>query len=243
MWGGHDSVLSMLPAIHINSAPISKMKSILLIFSICLTINLPAQKAEVDLTKNFLFKDGLYLTYESFKNNQPDLLWEETKASLHTNPQTLITQVFSIKKDQEELSKNKLWGFCIDGLPFVRIEPKDSLSTIVEYAALTWRGKICYFSFERNEEKEIEMSAYNPLTRKAFRTTTIKRKVKHWEEKMLRFDDGAIEDFTINNFKTWIADDPDLLFTLNKMDKEKAEEELFQFLIDYSDRNVVFIKE
>ena len=219
------------------------MKFIYILLTMCTTFQLSAQNAEVDLTKNFLFKDGLYWSFDAFKNNRPDLLWEETEFSLHTNPQTLITQVFSIKKDSVDLKLNKLWGFSIDGLPFVRIEPDDSLAKISEFAALTWRGKICYFSFEKEELKEIEMSAYNPLTRRAFRTTTIKRKLKHWEEKMLRFDDGAIADFTIDNFKKWIADDPDLLFTLNQMDKKNVEEQLFQFLIDYSDRNVVFIKE
>jgi len=195
----------------------------------------------VDLTKNFVFRDGIYLSFESFKNNSPDVSWEKVKLVGYTNPQSLMTQVIEIQTDTGVFDLKTTWGMCVDGTPAIRI--KEDLGLMTHYAALLWRGKICYYYYEKEVEKEVEVSAYNPLTGKPFRTGIVKRKIPTILEKMLDWETGKKADFTVSNFKEWVAEDEDLIDRVNKMTEAEADEMLLDLLKNYSDRNVVFVRE
>ncbi|MEL6923671.1 MAG: hypothetical protein AAFO94_06440 [Bacteroidota bacterium] len=217
------------------------MKQLLVILFIGMAGMLTAQDGMVELTKNFVFRDGIYLSFESFKNNQPDLSWERMQLNGYTNPETLMTQVIEIETDTGALDLSRTWGLCIDGTPAIRV--RDSMGMMTYYAALLWRGKICYYYYERDVEKKVKVSAYNPLTGKPFRTAFVSRKLPTIFEKMLDWETGEEALFTVDNFKKWIADDEDLLLKLNEMTEAQADEILLELLQNYSDRNVVFVRE
>lgn len=222
---------------------IYELKKALTVYFCFLFLAVSAQDAEVDLTKNFKFREGIYFSFKAMRQNKPDLSWSDTKANLFTNPQTFITQVFSIEQKGVSMKLDSIWGICVDGLPFVRLPDEFQKKTGLLFAGLLVRGKICYFAYEVEEEKEIDMPVYNPITRKPFRNTKVKRKVSTMEEKMLHFESGEIVDFNLQNFKDWIRDDQDLLYSVNQLGQQTDKDELFQFLLDYSDRNVIFIPE
>ncbi len=198
------------------------------------------------LTKNFKFTDGIYLSFESFQANQPDYALSELKAELYTNPQNFMTQVQQIMVPVEEgfdtLSIEKVWGLSIAGIPYVRL-PKGAVDKETwVFAGLQLRGKICYFSFEDEYEREMIMAAYNPLTGRPFRQGIVKRSQKVTFEKMLHFETGEIEDFTLSGFKEWIKDDQKLLASVNDLTPNEVQKKLFKCMLIYVDRNKVYLK-
>lgn len=218
---------------------VTKVKACLLI----VTFYLPLFAQEVDLTKNFLFRDGIYFTHGSFRANAPDLSWEEVQAQMFTNPQNLLTQVAYIKKGPDTLDLEQVWGFTINGAPSVRIQKEAIDKKMAAFAGLYLLGKICYFYYEREVEREVKISAYNPLTRKPFRSAPVKRKMIELSEKILHFESGDIKDFNLSNFKKWVKDDEDLMQRLESISIPVAKDELYDLLQIYNDRNVVFVRE
>lgn len=194
------------------------------------------------LGKNFHFQDGIYTNYEAFRNNRPDAKWEEVKAEVYTNPQNFSTQLGTIEwKDSSrfELQADSLWGVCLGGIPYIRLpyRPMDKPMTV--FAGLQLRGNICYFSFEDEVKRKIPMPVYNPLTGKPYQVGYVERVQRITYEKLLRFESGQIVDFTYDNFREWISDDPKLLNTVNELSEAEIYQKLFKCLLIYDDRNPV----
>lgn len=212
-------------------------------------INLLAQQDSTTtlLTKNFKFRDGVYLSLEAFQNNQPDYNWQQIKTNLFSNPQNFITQVEYIELKGDSLGTTNLdlesvWGISLDGIPYIRL-PKNTLDTdLMSFAGLQVRGKICYFEFDRKEMRDILMPVYNPLTRQPFRQAYVKREKQIYYQKMMDFKTGEIKDFNTQNMLLWIEDDRKLWNAVNVLTEEEAHEKLFKSLLIYDDRQKIYIK-
>ncbi len=207
--------------------------------------SLAAQDSIQVLTKNFQFEDGIYFSFEDFQKNQPSLTWEEVDAVIYSNPQNFMTQVQYIKngktEDAELLDLEKIWGLSLGGIPYIRLEKKELDKVLTVFAGLRLRGKICYFNYEKEVKRQLEMPVYNPQNQKVFRTAIIERVQTIIYEKMLHFETGAIEDFNPQNFIRWIVDDERLVETMLDMTTPEIEEKLFKCLLIYVDRNEVDI--
>ena len=207
-----------------------------------LTFPLKGQIDTAVVTKNFLFSDGVYLSFDAFQNNQPSYHWDELEVQVFTNPQTHEAKWTTpvLISSGTPLEEHTIWGICREGIPYIRLADKQEQQELTTFAALRVRGKICYFSYLTIEEREIEVSAYNPYTGRPFRTGVIRREEEVTQERMLHFETGAITDFTLGNFLDWILDDPGLHESVLELTEEEVEEKLFRCLLIYDDRNPVF---
>ena len=217
-------------------------------FLICFfsTIILSAQIDSLILTKNYLFKDGVYLSFEAFQSNTPDYTWEELRTNAVTNPQTFLTQIQFVYLKREDgdipLDINELWGVTLGGIPYLRLPQGTINKDLSSFAGLQLRGKICYFSYEDHRMVKIAMPVYNPLTGRPFRTGYVERRKKITFEKILNFETGEVADLTVDNLLRWIQDDPKLVHTIESLSAEEANEKLFKLLLIYDDRNVTRVK-
>lgn len=204
---------------------------------------LPAQTDSVLLDKNFRFRDGVYLSFAEFRANAPALGWEEVDAQLVSNMQAFSAQAAYIRrKGGTALPTDSIWGFCLNGLPFVRL-PDTAAAGAMAFAGLRVRGRICYFTHETEEAELVEIAAYNPLTGRPFRKGMVSREKTVVRAFMLHFESGAVEPFERASFQTWIADDPQLLRTVADLPEDEASEKLFKCLLIYDDRNQAFVPE
>lgn len=205
-----------------------------------------AQGQGAVVTKNFTFRDGVYLRHESFQRNQPDYALEDVRASLFTNPQTFLTQVASISVKKEgqftPLPLDSIWMLSLGGIPYVRLPEGAINKELTTFAGLQLRGKICYFRYENLESRQIPIRAYNPANQKPFREAIVERDVTVLYEKILHFETGKIVDFTVENFLQWIQDDPGLVVSVEELAPQEAREKLFKCLLIYVDRNMAFIR-
>jgi hypothetical protein len=187
------------------------------------------------LTKNFQFQDGIYLTLEELQSNQPTFGWDEVRASIFTNPQTMLTQVSSISlPDGGEdlvLDAHNIYALSIEGVPSIRVEAAQIQKNLATFAALKVRGKICYFGFPTIQKKQIAMQAYNPKNGRPFRSSTIERDQEVFREKMLHFA----------NFLRWIQEDADLVKTISELKPAQQQEKLFKCLLIFDDRNHLYL--
>ena len=196
------------------------------------------------ITKNFKFKDGIYRQFAHFQRNQPDRIWEDLETNLVTSTQTLQTQIEFLKdkKTKEPLSIDSVWGIVVDGIPYIKLPKEAQKKTATVFSGLTLRGKLCYFQFEDMQERNVPMTVYIPETGQPYFTKNVPQKQLVTREILLKFETGEMQDFTLFNFRNWIADDKDLLTTVNDLKPKEVPEKLFKCLLIYNDRNPVFIK-
>ena len=79
------------------------MKRLLTILSFLLIGYGTTNAQQVKLTNDFEFKNGLYLSFESFKNNTPDFTWDEVKYDACANQEKRAIQFKHVK----EVDSNK----------------------------------------------------------------------------------------------------------------------------------------
>ncbi len=195
------------------------------------------------LTKNFPFKDGVYLSFAELQSNRPAFALSAVEMQSFTNPQTSLTQVTGIvlKDSRTPLPLDSVWAICLDGVPSLRVPGTEINRDEPNFAALKLRGKICYFTYPDYRSKKVRVAAYNPLTGRPYREGTVEREEEVFVEKMLRFQTGEVADFNPKNLLDWIQDDPLLVETVMELPHEEQHEKLFKALLIYVDRNAVYL--
>ena len=220
------------------------MRLLATIFWLLLVVSLHGQAdSSVLVTKNFKFKDGLYLSFSSFQNNKPDYNWVSLQANSVINPENYTVKIDWIKikgPNGKPIPMDSIWGLSVNGIPYIQVDKE--VHTFGYFTALRVRGKICYFTFETKQTELVEISAYNPLTGRPYRNAMVPRSSFEDVEYMLEFDSGEIQRFNIQNFKKWIVEDDDLLQTVNEISEDELSEKLFKCLLIYDDRNPVYIR-
>ena len=204
-----------------------------------------AQLSETDtilVTKNFKFKDGVYLSFEAFQQNKPDYSWKEVSSSVFINGDSFMSKAEDfILKTGGKVNFEDIWGFSFSGIPYIRIRNKADFAT---FAAIRVRGELCYFIYTEEVEKWIVIKAYNPVDGRPFRTGKVLKKESLVREKMLYFKTGKIEDFSVANFLPIVEKkDEQLWNALKDLSTEEARGKLFKCLLIYDDRHAVFTKE
>lgn len=213
-------------------------------FGALLAGSLFAQPDSVLVSKNFQFREGIFLSYQSFRSNAPDLAWEEVEATLFTNPQTYITHISEVRIEEGEggvVDPDSIWGICLQGIPYIRLERDWIQKELATFAPLELRGKICYFDFNRKDTVQVKMTAYNPVNGLPFRQAMVGKEVEVNCARILNFETGEVADFTRDNLLRWIADDPALMQAALELREDELESKLFKILLIYVDRNGVYI--
>lgn len=204
-----------------------------------------AQQAKV-LNQSFEFQEGVYMSFEDFQLNRPTYTLDIVAGELVTNEEewTIKAQNMRIKRADSEtpLDLAGVWGICFNGLPYIKRSLTEGPVTFAIFTGMKLRGKICYYDFEEEETKMITVSAYNPLNGRPFRTGQVARKEMVKREKMLHFERGEIVDFNRENLLKWIADDPQLISSIEDLGDELPWETLYKCLRIYLDRHKVYVK-
>jgi len=226
-------------------------------FFLLTTIALSAQSDDsLLLTKNFLFKDGVYLSLEALHRNAPDFAWDDLEALLTTSARAFVAKVARLKtKSGENIDLHSVLAISLEGVPYVRIsqtrkversgmasEAEPSRERAVVFAGLKVRGKIAYFSYETDTTELVEILAYNPLTKRPFRKGNVPVKSTLAVEKIFYFPDGRIADFNRDRMLEWIGDDKQLWNTVNELGDDPNREKLYKCLLIYDDRNGFYIE-
>lgn len=202
-----------------------------------------AQK--VKLTNDFEFKNGLYLSFESFKNNTPDLTWEEVKYDAFSNQEKRSIQFKYLNRVDtnnklKSIPLDTIWGFCAEGVPYIRVDIPSRATS--EFTVLRTRGRICYFTYEAYIMKEVPMIIYDPNTGRPIFKKSIQNEELVTVEKIMSFETGEVETFSLPIFKEWIIKtDEKLMTTLEDFNETQASEKLYKSMLIFNDRNPVYV--
>ncbi len=231
-------------------------RGLLIWFVLLLSLNLQCQDAEremVPLSPDFRFNDGIYLTFEQVKENNP-----VSKAKILTsadyNDRDFFKQVFENDKIyfydamgvRQELSKEDIWGYSRNGILYVQVQG--------EFNRVTYLGNICHFvaditTYDRRYYGSPYNSYYSPYSYSynpyyspyymPYRPTAVSR--NELVQYMIEFETGNQVEYDTKNVELLLMKDPDLYDEFMKLGKRKKKQQMFLFIRKYNEKHPLYL--
>lgn len=214
----------------------------IVLIGLSLSGSLPAQPAadSIRFDGRFVFAEGLYLSWESVRQNRPDHPLEALPGPWVANPETRLARLGETAGEAAPVVPADVLAIGRDSLLFVRLEEMPPAGGVVYFSGLWVQGRICLYRYEREETRLVEIKAYNPQTGRPFRSGKVPRDVLVEAYVMIDFSSGRRLELDRTALFDWIGDDDLLLNQVRNL--PEADLDLFRVLQTYNRRNPVFIK-
>jgi hypothetical protein len=205
-----------------------RIKRILFLFFLFRFLSADAQDS-LAYGSGFKFKDGIYLNYQQFRNNKPI-----PRAKLISNVDTsrldyirLLANTKSIHyKDstgkEQEISPNKLWGFCENSSVYIRFNG--------DFNKVMVMGTICHFTAMQTTYMNTGPTMGGPNTGTP---------VTSMQQYILDTKTGAVMDYTLPNLELILKRDPVLYAEFTGLRKGKRKKMMFLYLRKYNEKVVL----
>jgi hypothetical protein len=211
-----------------------------LYFTLISGLSLSGQVDSLPLDADFVFQDGVYLTLQQLQQNQPVYEWKEVEARLAANRDKYFAQMEYLKpRGLAAVPLTDVYAFVLKGLPYIRVVDTVKNEKAATFAGLRVRGKLCYYTYERQEPQTVEMAAYNPLTGNPFRKGRVQRERIRTIKRVLHFTTGQRVPLSREHLKALMADDQDMVRTVTELPEVGLGEKLYKCVLVYDDRNSI----
>jgi len=183
---------------------------------------------KVRYTTDFIFNDGVYTTFQEFRNNNPSIReFTIKKPSQFANPgYTILDFEYADTKQTKENSQYKnVWGYSYHGDVYI------AHSYNSYFYKLMIIGSVCHFV---GLENSIGVNPYNSLMLGY-------ESEQNYQQFMLDIETGEINTFNFKNFSNFLkTHDVSLYQELIKEKKKKKK--IFKYLLKYNEKYPVFFQ-
>ncbi len=186
------------------------------------------------LSKNFKFKDGLFLSFEQVKNNSPipksNIICELDKKNYDFFDMLIYLENFAIIDNEGNKKiiypeKTNIWGYSQEGKLYIFWQKKSNLipilGTISHFVAT-------YYEYDYSYSSDDFFATYNEPPKKAVT-----------KQYILYFISGEVYEFTAKNLDPIIATDTELYKEWTNLSKRKQKKFKFVYLQKFNQRNPI----
>jgi len=225
-----------------------------------LAINLLGQDTEremVEFTPDFRFNDGIFLTFEQVRNNNP-ISKAKILTSADYNARDFFKQVFEndeiyfydVMGIRQEVSKEDIWAYSRNGILYVQIQGG--------FNRITYVGNICHFVADiKTYDRRYYGSPYNyydpyyyPYSYNyyspyyspyymPYRPTTVSR--NELVQYMIEFETGKIIEYDIKNVELLLMKDPEIYDEFMQLSRRKKKQMMFFYLRKYNEKHPLYL--
>jgi hypothetical protein len=223
-------------------------------------------------TKDFIFKEGIYITFQDFKNNNPPLISENFK---NFNPEMdylgktfFLSKGFNPKKIKFPLSPDSIgeiyvdsiFGFVVDGVPYVThdLKQENYLAGIVDgrFKLMVYEffkiGRLCLVYPEIKEikyntnttKKMISMENERPVILASKDNVDVSSAMPYKANLyILSFDTSNIYKFKLKEFSMLLEKkDKELFDEFSKFPNSKQKDMMFIYLTKLNEKHPVYFR-
>lgn len=235
-------------------------RGVFILTIIFLSISLAGQEAEremVAFTPDFRFNDGIFMTFEQVKANNP-ISKAKILTSADYNARDFFTQVFENDKIyfydamglRQEVSKEEIWGYSRNGILYVQVQGG--------FNRITYVGNICHFvaditTYDRRYYGSpynyydpyyypYSYNYYNPYYSPyylPYRPTTVSR--KELVQYMIEFETGKIIEYDLKNVELLLMKDPELYDEFMQLSRRKKKQMMFLYLRKFNEKHPLYL--
>lgn len=184
----------------------------------------------------FNFTEGIYQTYDEFKQNRPSITEYKViaKKGIFENKPGEYTEIKRIEytdqfENEVRLTEKDMWGVCHDNQIYVYTE--DALQRITKIGALMYIV-IAYESHSSGSMASASASAGNSGGSEIIAGRYL-----------IDFENGEFYTFSFKNFLTLLESDKELYDEFNSAkDKKKKQYQTLIYLDKFNDRNPIYFR-
>ena len=203
----------------------------------CFLIQLSAQQKMIQYDKDFVFKDGIYLSIFDFKGNKPipvsKIIFNSNKGDKdflkYVLDKTTITYLDSTGKLQE-VKTETTWGYCSNGTVYINHGTGFSRLSII--------GNICHFV-----STVAVQTGYDPFSYNDPFGSTYPRYTYVSQQFVMDFDSGKILDFNVGSMEILLQKDDALYKEFTALKKKKKRDSIFLYLRKFNEKHPVYFPE
>jgi hypothetical protein len=198
-----------------------------LLFSVVVS----AQKDSILYTSDFKFKEGIYLSYESFRANHPvpkaSIISDYNHDELDFLRKIVTKRNISYTDSTghiQEINPSKLWGFCENNSIYIHFSS--------DFNKIVVMGSICHFT-----ALYTTYLSTGPATGVGQTNGT---PVESMQQYILDTQTGKILDFELPEMESILKRDQELYAEFMKMKKGKRKQMMFIYLRKYNERHGLY---
>jgi len=203
-------------------------------FCSCLSIPLFAQQKVIQYSRDFEFKEGLYVSIWNFKNNNPvapaKIVFNSNRGDKdfmkYVLDKNTVTYIDSLGKEQQ-IKTEKVWGYCSNGNVHVNHGTGFNRVTII--------GSLCHFVAVMPTLVGVN-DPFNPYQPYG----TGPRYVYTTNQYVLDFETGSILEFTVSHMEIILQRDEALYKEFMALKKKQKRDGTFLYLRKYNEKHPVF---
>lgn len=197
-----------------------------------------AQQKSIQYDKDFEFKNGIYISFLDFKNNNPiiasKIISDYNKNSREFFDKILSKNTFtymdSSGKEQTEKTDD-IWGYCANGNIYI--------SHGTDYNRVTIIGSICHFvatvpmKVGMGDPFNYNDPFYNPQQQYTYIS----------EQFILDYESGKVLQFNVDNMQALLSRDEALYKEFTALKKKQKRDSIFLYLRKYNEKHPVYFPE
>lgn len=211
--------------------------SLSIVYCLLSIVSVSAQQKVIQYTKDFEFKNGVYLSIFNFRNNNPipvsKIIFNSNKGDKYFLKYVLdknsFTYIDSTGKEQE-VKTESIWGYCSNGIIHI--------SHGIDYNRVTIIGSICHFvatipmKVGMSDPFNYNDPFYNPQ-----QYTYVS------EQFVLDYESGKVLEFNVTNMETLLSRDETLYKEFTALKKKQKRDSIFLYLRKYNEKRPIYFPE
>ena len=220
--------------------------SIFLLFPLIVWAQDSTQVRKIKYNPDFKFTDGIYLSFEDVKHNNPiikeriitDLSYDDYAffEKLLDGAETItVLDAMGLRK---EIPVNDIWGFSQNGIIYIRWN--DAFNRIPVL------GSISHFIADKtyiqsHSNYPYNNYYYNPYNPYSMYPQDYQTKQTELRQYLLDMDTGKVIDYSDKNLEAILMRDPDLYQEFMSLKKKERRKLKFLFLRKYNEKHPLYI--
>jgi hypothetical protein len=202
-----------------------------------------AQQKSVQYDKDFVFKDGVYITLLDFKNNDPiptsKIIFKSNKGDRDYLKLALanatIKYTDSTGKEQEMKTDN-LWGYCSNGTVYINHGTDFNRMVVI--------GSLCHFVATIATRMSNDPFGYGyGYGYGGFGYSPSPRYVYSTQQFILDFESGKIIDFNMDNMEILLQRDEVLHKEFVALKRKQKRDSIFLYLRKFNEKHPIYFPE
>jgi hypothetical protein len=207
------------------------MKNLFLTILLLISVASIAQKDSIPYSRDFEFKEGIYLTIDQFKRNLPipqsAIISPIPKTEL--NFLTLVLEKKTVKyKDptgtEMEVPSAEVWGYCRNRSVYLNFNKTFNRINVI--------GRLCHFTAEI-----LVRAAYDPM----YYNRGMNTSYTELRQFVLDTQTNTIREFNSDSMEEFLKSDPELYAEFMKLKKRAKADSIFIYLRKFNDKHPLYL--
>jgi hypothetical protein len=207
------------------------MKNLFLTALLFISVTTLAQKDSIIYTRDFEFKEGIYLTIDQFKRNLPipqsAIVSTVPKTELNFLTLVLEKKVVTYKDpvgDQQEVTSASVWGYCRNRSVYLNFNNAFNRLNVI--------GRLCHFTSE-----VVVRTAYDPIYYNRGMSTSY----NELRQFVLNTQTNTVREFNVESMELFLQSDPELYTEFMKLKKRAKTDSIFIYLRKFNEKHPLLL--